>query len=265
MSEAPASYSVQAAVASDVGRVRLSNEDSLAFVCPDDPGLRQRLGVLAIVADGMGGHRGGEVASALAVETICRDYFATPPGDDCLQALELAMLAANKAICRAGEADCALEGMGTTATVLVVVADEVLLAHVDDSRLYRCSNGQCAQLTEDHTLVEQMLRDGMISAEDARRHPMRNMLMRSLGTPTGLRVATRRCPPASVGDVFVLCSDGLHESFEPTEIAAIVASMEPAAASRRLVELACERDGSDNVSVVVVGIAPAAAADEAAS
>ena len=184
---------------------------------------------------------------------------------DCLQALELAMLAANKAICRAGEADCALEGMGTTATVLVVVADEVLLAHVGDSRLYRCSNGQCEQLTEDHTLVEQMLRDGMISAEDARHHPMRNMLMRSLGTPTGLRVATRRCPPASVGDVFVLCSDGLHESFEATEIAAIVASMEPAAASRRLVELACERDGSDNVSVVVVGIAPAAAADQAAS
>lgn len=262
MSEAPANYTVQAGMASDVGRVRLSNEDSLAFVCPDDPALRQRLGLLAIVADGMGGHRGGEVASALAVETICRDYFATPAGDDRMRALELAMLAANKAICRAGEMDQALEGMGTTATALVVAGEEVLFAHVGDSRLYRCSNGQCSQLTEDHTLVEQMLRDGVISAHNARHHPMRNMLMRSLGTPTGLRIATQRCAPPAIGETFVLCSDGLHESFEPAEIAEIVASMEPAAASRRLVELACERDGSDNVSVGVVAIRPAQTAAE---
>lgn len=247
-------------MASDVGRVRRSNEDALTFVCPDDPELRRRLGVLALVADGMGGHRGGAVASALAVETICRGYFAALPGQDRLRAMELAMLDANRAICQAGLADRSLEGMGTTATALVVVEDSVLVAHVGDSRLYHCAEDRCRQLTEDHTLVEQMVRNGVISAEDARHYPMRNVLMRSLGTYAGVQVATQNCAAPQIGDSFVLCSDGMHASVEPAEIAEIVASLEPREASQRLVDLACVRDGSDNVSVVVVVIRPAAMA-----
>lgn len=255
--DASPAYSVHVGTASDVGRVRRINEDTIAFVCPDDAELRQRLGVLAVVADGMGGHRGGEVASALAVDAICQNYFATPPGEDCLQAMERAVCAANAAICRASEADWAVAGMGTTATVLVVVGGSAFFAHVGDSRLYRCSAGRCTQLSEDHTLVEQMVKSGVISTEEARNHPMRNMLMRSLGTPSGLQVATQRCAPLAIGDAFVLCSDGLHQSVEASEIAAIVASLEPDVASQRLVDLARERDGSDNISVGVVVIRPA--------
>jgi serine/threonine protein phosphatase PrpC len=259
---AHAAYTVCAGLASDVGRVRRSNEDALAFVCPDDIALRRRLGVLAVVADGMGGHRGGEVASTLAVETISRVYFAAPPGQDRLPALERAMLDANRAICRAGLADPELEGMGTTATALVIVDHSVFFAHVGDSRLYHCTDGCCRQLSEDHTLVAQMVKNRVISVEDARHYPMRNVLMRSLGTYSGLQIATQSCAAPQIGDAFVLCSDGLHASIEPAEIAEVVASLDVREASQRLVDLACARDGSDNISVAVVAIRPAASSDE---
>jgi len=262
ISEVPSVYTVCAGMATDVGRVRCNNEDALSFVCPDDLVLRRRLGVLAVVADGMGGHRGGEVASTLAVETICRGYFSALPGEDRLQALERAMLEANHAICRAGLADPSLEGMGTTATVLVVVDNRVFFAHVGDSRLYHCANGRCRQLTEDHTLVQQMVKNHVLSAEEARDYPMRNVLMRSLGTYSGLQIATQNCAAPQIGDAFVLCSDGLHASVEPAEIAELVASLEPQEASQRLVDLACVRDGSDNISVAVVVIRPAAASED---
>ncbi|MQM32540.1 MAG: protein phosphatase [Candidatus Accumulibacter phosphatis] len=262
ISEVPSAYAVCAGMATDVGRVRRNNEDALSFVCPDDLALRRRMGVLAVVADGMGGHRGGEVASTLAVETICRGYFSALPCEDRLQALERAMLDANHVICRAGLADPSLEGMGTTATVLVVVDNRVFFAHVGDSRLYHCANGRCRQLTEDHTLVQQMVKNHVLSAEDARNYPMRNVLMRSLGTYSGLQIATQNCAAPQIGDAFVLCSDGLHASIEPAEIAEFVASLEPQEASQRLVDLACVRDGSDNISVAVVVIRPAAASEE---
>lgn len=250
-------------MASDIGCQRESNEDAVAFVCPDDADLQQRLGVLAVVADGMGGHLGGEVASALAIETICRSYFATPADQDPLRAIELAVLQANRDIYRAGQADPALAGMGTTATALVLLPTRAFFAHVGDSRLYRCAQGRCSQLTDDHTLVEQMLKDGLIGAEEARRHPLRNMLLRSLGTVCGLRVAVQRCDAPAIGDTFVLCSDGLYGSVEPADIAEIVGSLEPEAACQRLIELARERDGSDNISVGVIVIRAIEAAGQA--
>ncbi|WP_300317155.1 protein phosphatase 2C domain-containing protein [Accumulibacter sp.] len=262
MNESPAAFIVQARMASDVGCVRRANEDSIAFVRPQDADLRQRLGVLAVVADGMGGHRAGEVASALAVETICHAYFASPADQDPLRALKLAVREANSAIHRAGLADRALAGMGTTATALVVMSTAVLFAHVGDSRLYRCTGGCCRQLTDDHTLVEQMVRDGLISVQEARQHPMRSMLLRSLGTSPGVRVAAQRCAAPAVGESFVLSSDGLHESVEAADIAEIVASLAPEAACRQLIELARERDGSDNISVGVIAIQPADSAGE---
>ena len=265
VSDPPPEYTVRAGMASDVGRVRRSNEDALAFVCPDDVALRRRLGVLAMVADGMGGHRGGEVASTLAVDTVCRGYFAAQPGEDRLRVLERAMLDANRAICQAGLADPSLEGMGTTATALVIVDDSVLFAHVGDSRLYHCAEGHCRQLTEDHTLVQQMVKNGVLSAEAARLYPMRNVLMRSLGTYSGLKIATRSCAAPQIGDTFVLCSDGLHASVDAADIAEVVASLQPREASQRLVELACARDGSDNVSVAVVVVRPVATGEDAAA
>lgn len=254
VSAAPADYRIQACMASDIGCLRRTNEDSIAFVCPDDPDLRMRFGVLAVVADGMGACPGGEVASALAVKAIRRSYFMTPADKDRQRTLELAMREANGAIFRAAQADRALTGMGTTATALVLVGSNALVAHVGDSRLYRCTDSLCVQLTDDQTLVARMVKDGLIAAGEARHHPLRSVLLRSLGTQRGLRVDARRLPAAKVGDSFVLCSDGLHAAVEPTEIARIVESTDPEGACQQLIALARKRDGSDNTSVGVIAI-----------
>ena len=156
-------HAVDAFMASDIGCVRSSNQDSIAFVSPSDADVRRRLGVLAVVADGMGGHNGGEVASALAVETICRHYFAAPDDDPGL-ALALALREANGVVFRASEADLALDGMGTTATALALIGTRVVFAHVGDSRLYRCVGGRCTQLTTDDSFVAEMVKNRMITA-----------------------------------------------------------------------------------------------------
>jgi serine/threonine protein phosphatase PrpC len=261
INEAPAAYTLQTCMATDIGCVRAVNQDAIAFVSPGDHEERNRRGVLAVLADGMGGHHGGEVASKLAVETICRHYFAAHD-EDPERAIELALRKANAAIFRAAEADPALSGMGTTATALVLVGRRVCFVHVGDSRLYRCSPGQVRQLSKDDTLVQQMVNDGLITPERARHHPERSVLLRSLGTRPELAVSAQRCDRPEVGDTFVLCSDGLYESVEPRELAQVVESLDPQAACRRLIELARERDGSDNISVGIIAVRPAAAGEK---
>ena len=255
MSEAPVYYTIETCMATDIGCVRTSNQDSIAFVSPGDPEELRRRGVLAVVADGMGGHNGGEVASRVAVETICRRYFASHD-DDPLRAIEQALLEANAAIFRYAEADRALSGMGTTATVLALIGRRMCFGHVGDSRLYRCSGGLLTQLTKDDTLVEQMVSEGLITAEQARYHPERNILLRSLGTHPDLRVTAEGGDPPQLGDTFVLCSDGLYDGVEAREIAEVVEACDPQDACRRLIELARERGGSDNISVGVIAVRP---------
>jgi serine/threonine protein phosphatase PrpC len=261
MRNVPMYYAVETCMATDIGCVRTGNQDAIAFVSPGNHDERHRRGVLAVVADGMGGHNGGEVASRLAVETICRQYFATPD-DDPQRAIEGALRKANAAVFRAAEANEALMGMGTTVTALVLVGQRVLFVHVGDSRLYRLSHGRVTQLTRDDTLVQQMVSDGLITTEQARHHPERSVLLRSLGTRPDLIVTAQSCDRPEVGDCFVLCSDGLYDSIEPSEIAQVVESSDPQAACRRLIELARERDGSDNISVGVVAVRPANAGEK---
>ena len=246
-------YVVDAFMASDVGCVRDSNQDSIAFVSPDDAEVRRRLGVLAVVADGMGGHNGGEVASAIAVETICRHYYATT-SDDAAQALALAVREANGAVFRAAAADSTLEGMGTTATALVLVGNGVIFAHVGDSRLYRCRAGSSRQLTEDDSFVAEMVKNRLIRPEQAAHHPARNVLLRSVGTQEKLWAIAQHGDPPQVGDCFVLCSDGLWDTVEAREMARIVDTAEPEGACRQLIQMARERGGSDNISVGVLAI-----------
>ncbi|MBN8452566.1 protein phosphatase 2C domain-containing protein [Accumulibacter sp.] len=248
-------YCVEAHLASDIGRVRCSNQDSLAFFSPAEAQQWHHRGVLAVLADGMGGHNAGEVASAMAVEALGRRYFASgavDPGN----ALTTAMGDANQAIVQAAAADSALAGMGTTATALVVVGSRVLVAHVGDSRLYRCRDGRCRQLTVDHTVAAEMARNGLLSATQARHHPARNVLLLSLGSERTLRVVTQADVPPVIGESFVLCSDGLWESVDAAEIGRVVARIDAAAACRRLLELALTRDGNDNISLGIVSIRP---------
>ncbi|MBL8398075.1 MAG: Stp1/IreP family PP2C-type Ser/Thr phosphatase [Candidatus Accumulibacter sp.] len=258
MNRTTADFSIVAHTASDIGCVRKCNQDAVAYIVPRLAADRQRLGVLLIVADGMGGHQGGEVASSLAVQTIAESYFAIA-GVDRRRALEKAIEIANEVVFRASQADQRLEGMGTTVTVLALVGREAIYANVGDSRLYRCVNGDCQQLTRDDTLVEQLLRAGVIDADKARHHPIRNILLRSLGTQDKLRIVARHAEPMAVGDQFVLCSDGLYDSIDEEEIGQAVSTHDPEIACRELVELARQRGGRDNISIGVIAIRPLAA------
>ncbi|HMW17692.1 MAG TPA: Stp1/IreP family PP2C-type Ser/Thr phosphatase [Accumulibacter sp.] len=255
MSRTTADYSIAAHTVSDIGCVRKSNQDAVAYIVPRLAVDRRRLGVLLIVADGMGGHQGGEVASELAVQTIAESYFAATD-EDRRRALEKSIEWANEVVFRASQADQRLAGMGTTVTALALVNREAIFASVGDSRLYRCHNGQCQQLTQDDTLIEQLLRVGAIDADKARNHPIRNILLRSLGTQDTLQIVAHQTEPMAVGEHFVLCSDGLYESIDSDEIGQAVSKYAPEIACRELVELARQRGGRDNISIGVLAICP---------
>lgn len=238
---------------SDVGRHRKANEDCGQVVRPADAQRQAAKGVLVLVADGMGGHAAGEVASRMAAETIRRVYYehdGMPP-----TALRHAFEQANRAVHAAARDDERLQGMGTTCTALVVRGAEAFIAHVGDSRLYWLREGAFRQLSEDHSLVAEMLRDGLLTEADARHHEDRNVITRALGLHPTVDVALGPRPlRVQAGDCFVLCSDGLYDLVEDHEIAEAVAEAPPHAASARLIDLANARGGYDNITVGVVRI-----------
>jgi PPM family protein phosphatase len=230
--------------ATHVGRVRTVNEDN--YVARDDVGLWA-------VADGMGGHRGGEVASEIACKALGRS-FADHTVDGLIEAIE----EANEAVYQTGSTDPDLSGMGTTVVALAVVEQdgvEVLaVANVGDSRVYRYSVGDLDQLTDDHSLVADLVREGTLSPEEAAVHPQRNIVTRVLGVNDRVPVDTLTVEPV-VGDRYVLCSDGLFNEVPEPAIAALLHRVDdPAEAADELVRLAVEGGGRDNVTVVVVDV-----------
>jgi len=249
-----ASGTVAWAYICDPGTVRDNNEDYAGAFAPEDAEAVP----LFIVADGMGGHAAGEVASRLAVETVLAGWQSGGSGA-AHQRLRSAVRAANVAVFDAGQ-DAERRGMGTTLTALALAGREVLIAHAGDSRAYLVRGGQASQLTADHSRVGEMLRMRLITAEQAARHPARSMLTRSLGTDPVLQIDLTR-QPAEVGDTYVLCSDGLWDLVARGEIATIAAGAPdgedaafrpPSEAAAALVELALKRDAPDNVTVAVI-------------
>jgi serine/threonine protein phosphatase PrpC len=249
-----ASGTVAWAYISDPGTLRDNNEDYAGAFAPEDAEAVP----LFIVADGMGGHAAGEVASRLAVETVLAGWQSGGSGA-AHQRLRSAARAANVAVFDAGQ-DAERRGMGTTLTALALAGREVLIAHAGDSRAYLVRGGQASQLTADHSRVGEMLRMRLITAEQAARHPARSMLTRSLGTDPVLQIDLTR-QPAEVGDTYVLCSDGLWDLVARGEIATITAGdpdggdaafPPPSEAAAALVELALKRDAPDNVTVAVI-------------
>lgn len=248
-------YDLVTSFLSDVGCVRELNEDSGACVCPNDAGLRASKGVLAIVADGMGGHSAGEVASGLAVEVIKRAYYED--ADEPQAALKKAFQEANREIYKAAEKDEARKGMGTTCTALVLQNGTAISAHVGDSRLYLVRDGQIYLMTEDHSAVMEMVKAGVITLEQARHHPDKNVILRAMGSHPEVEVATWQEPfPVKPGDSFLVCSDGLYDLVEDEEIKQIVMINNPQAACESLVALARERGGHDNITVVITSLKP---------
>jgi serine/threonine protein phosphatase PrpC len=234
------------ASATHVGRIRTNNEDS-ALV----------LDRLFVVADGMGGHQAGEVASQLAVRTL-EDTFNQIEGKPDVEALVGAVSKANLAIIEESVSNPDHRGMGTTITALAPVGEdddeELLILNVGDSRTYRLHDGELEQLTEDHSLVQEMVRDGRLSPEEAAVHPQRNIVTRALGVDTEIDVDWLTVTPYT-GDRFLLASDGLFDEINDAAIAGVLRKVDdPEKAAEELVRLAIEAGGRDNVTVVVVDV-----------
>lgn len=239
---------LRAAGHTDTGLTRAGNED--AYFCGE---------TVFAVADGLGGHQAGEVASAIAIEPVAAlDGRRFEETADAREAVAAAVADANRAVWRSAEADPAHAGMGTTLTAALVHGDAVLLAHVGDSRAYlrRGAEG-LARLTSDHTPVEEMVRAGQLSAAEAARHPERSVLSRALGLEPEVEVDTPDPLGLRPGDRVLLCSDGLTEPLSDDEIAGILdRNPDTGAACRALVDAANERGGPDNITVVLLDAAP---------
>ncbi|HHZ19312.1 MAG TPA: Stp1/IreP family PP2C-type Ser/Thr phosphatase [Firmicutes bacterium] len=226
-------------MATHVGHVREKNEDSMGW----------RDG-LFVVADGMGGHNAGEVASALAVEYILRIKGKS----DFRRALKRAVEQANRALLDMAGKDPNCSGMGTTLAVLYIKDDKAVIGHIGDSRVYQWRQGELRRLTRDHSLVEELVANGGITAEQARNHPQRNILTRALGTPNLPEIELVELP-IEAGDRFLLCTDGLSGPLSDEEIAAVISEdKSPQELADSLVEQANGKGGPDNVTIIVVEI-----------
>jgi protein phosphatase len=240
----------------DLGRRRSSNED--AFYLDDELGLY-------VVADGMGGHAAGEVASREAVDTVYGMvkrgigdlHELVDPLEDAhsraaCRLMESAVQAATYFVYSIAEIDREKSGMGTTISALLFLGEFAVTAQVGDSRIYRIQGGAVEQLTEDHTLIAWQLKQGLITPQEAARSPHKNVITRAVGNREYVQVDTR-CVPLAPGTRFLLCSDGLHGYLHAEDIAPIV-SMAGNRAVERFIDLANERGGKDNITAILVEV-----------
>ncbi|MBM4384066.1 MAG: Stp1/IreP family PP2C-type Ser/Thr phosphatase [Deltaproteobacteria bacterium] len=237
---------LRAAARSDVGMRRRGNEDRFALV-PEQG--------LYLVADGMGGHTAGQIASQLAAEAAARAINALEGASAApSEKLRMVVTAANRAIYLAAQRQPEYAGMGTTIVAVLAAGERCALAHVGDSRAYLVRRGRIRQLTDDHSIVGELLRRHEISADAAREHPHRHVLTRALGVRESVEPDLAELTPAP-GDVFVLCSDGLTNHVEDGELAKFVSeTSDLQEACEDLVDLANGRGGEDNVTVVLARV-----------
>lgn len=227
---------------SDPGRKRERNEDSYL--------IDTRTGLL-IIADGMGGHQGGAIASRMAIERFATELLAPRPADDLLSELMLtAAQRASVAIYEYARTRPELLGMGTTFTSLVMDRDEGYVLHAGDSRCYVIRDGRLAQITDDHSWVAEQLRVGVLTAEGAKASNRRHVITKSIGFQRAPD-PDLRCLPIFVGDCYLLCSDGLTNHVANHELERIVADVEYRRLPDTLIALANERGGYDNITVIV--------------
>jgi serine/threonine protein phosphatase PrpC len=243
---------IEVSVQSDIGCLRQNNEDSFGYWEPEDDRQFLRKGRLAVVADGMGGYEGGQEASRLAVETLVAVYRDFS-GDDPQAALVEALQAAHEQIRQYSFAHPELRGMGTTCTAAAIVQDALYYVHVGDTRLYLIRDGQITRVTRDHSYVGRLVESGMISQEEAETHPQRNILTAALGTNPDLIMDSPGQPePLRPEDVLLICSDGLWGLVRDSEILDAVENKTAEQAGRKLIELARERGGPDNITVEIL-------------
>lgn len=241
---------VTASLRTDTGQVRGHNEDFVGSWEPTNDTERSQTGWLYIVADGVGGAEAGEVASQLATEQTIT-HFIESVVEDSAERLRDAIQRANDDIRQAASMRGRGGYMATTLCAAFIHDDHVFVANVGDSRGYHLHNGKLEQITNDHSLVAQLVEQGLITPEEAAVHPRRNVILSSLG-PTREPQIDVFSVAAQAGDVLVLCSDGLIRHVDDEEIARIVSDTAPDEASRILIDLANARGGSDNISVALL-------------
>jgi PPM family protein phosphatase len=237
----------------DVGLRRANNQDSFAVAMAGDKHDWLRRGHLFMVADGMGAHAAGELASKMACESVPHTYRKMLDRS-AADALHTAVTNANTNIHERGQANAEFQGMGTTCSVLVLLPREALVAHVGDSRVYRLHGGKLEQLTFDHSLVWEMTAAGQLPRGDVANFIPKNIITRSLGPRPDVQVDLEGPCPLAPGDVVRLCSDGLTGQVRDEEIGAILSTLAPQEACRVLVDMANLRGGPDNVTVLVIKV-----------
>jgi serine/threonine protein phosphatase PrpC len=252
------------AAISDVGMRRANNQDSYTFALASDREMWQARGHLFIVADGMGAHAAGELASKLATDGIPHRYLKyrelSPP-----EALQRAVVETNTEINRRGQANPDFHNMGTTCSVLVLLPQGAVVSHIGDSRIYRLRGQNLEQLTFDHSLVWEMRAAGQIPADGSAHSIPKNVITRSLGPHPAVQVDVEGPFPLEVGDTFLLCSDGLSGKVEDDELGPLLACLSPNEAVQVMVDLANLRGGPDNITVIVAQVTGAQLSTQVAS
>ncbi len=237
---------------SDIGLVREENQDSFGIYTSDDLSLDSEKGQLFIIADGMGGHVGGKEASTLAIATVKESYSNLIPSNSLLF-LKQAIENANTKIFNAGADYEGLRRMGTTCSILFLKNNYAAIGHVGDSRIYKVEKNKIEQLTTDHTRVNELLKEGIITKEEAVFYPAKSVLTRALGIKEKVEIDIIENIQLKEGLIFILCSDGLSPVTE-NEILKIVTSNNPRDSCGELISLANKRGGMDNVTVIVVKV-----------
>jgi PPM family protein phosphatase len=247
---------IEVAGLTDVGCQRENNEDSFLYWEPAGDAELQRKGRLAVIADGMGGHEGGQEASRMAVDTV-REVYDRTFHDDPQAALVESFAVAHTRIQDYAERHPALHGMGTTCTAVVLRGRQLYFAHVGDSRLYLVRGARILRLTRDHSYVGRLVENGIVRAEDAEKHPQRHILTAALGA--GREVAVDGAEPSVdllEGDDLLLCTDGLWGVVTDEELETAVSGNPPAECCAALVKLARQRGGPDNITLQVLRVGP---------
>ena len=244
----------------DVGLARERNEDRCGAFTPEEPATLAERGRLFVVADGMGGHVGGDVAAEITMDALPAAYF-TREWTGAAGTLRAAFVAANEAIEQKAAAEPERQGMGAAAVAAALIGGRATVAHLGDCRAYLFHDGTAKRLTADHSWVEERVSAGRITSDEARVHPYRNVLTRALGAEVEAEPAVSEVDFRS-GDTLLLCSDGLWGVVEDKELAEPLMRLQSAAdAARALVDLALQRGGPDNISVAIIRAVGAEAAD----
>ncbi len=239
---------------SEIGHARENNEDKFDFYEPDEANLLAARGSAFLVCDGMGGHNAGQIASELAAKQFLHAYYHL--GGTAQEAARQAVLLAHRYIAEVASKIPSRYGMGTTLTALILKQDEGILVQVGDSRCYRLRDGAFEQLSRDQTLVAHLVEQGILTPEQAKYHPQRNVIRQAVGVhdPSEPFEPDIETFPLQTGDVYLLCSDGLTDMVDDTEMEAILCSEPLTRAAWKLVDRALANGGRDNVTVLLLQI-----------